>query len=87
MAVRIYTNNGKPAISKHNRPTNSKLCTKKMYSLYLRARIGLDECTEQYNNSIRFIYFESRLQRLPVIVFIQDWVLNLNSMSEALARV
>lgn len=69
MAVRIYTINGKPAIFNFNRPTNSKFCTNKMYLLYLKARPGLDGCTQQYDNSLRFIDVESRLQRLPVIVF------------------
>lgn len=70
MAVRIYTINGKPAISKHNMPKNSKFCTNKMYLLYLRARPGFDGCAQQYDNSLRFIDVESRLQRLPIIVFI-----------------
>lgn len=41
MAVRIYTINVKPAISKHNKPTNSKCCTNKMFLLDLRQELGL----------------------------------------------
>lgn len=52
MAVRIYTINGKPAISKHNRPKNSKFCTNKMYLVYLRARTGLDDNSDVHSNTI-----------------------------------